>query len=281
MYFYTTRTYIKAQSYYDRIRFEPELYRIIRSGEGRVNPPLYIPRPITDDFIGDVLDQPRLQAFGHHVQNVLLQKRSATEIASVLECCPNVHNLALWIIQGTCSHLIPILEKMPLRKFSFDPSYFFENYAADLSIPFNQPIFLNLTHLEIINATSSWSKWKQLALLPKLTHLAVAGMVNQQLIDHVLEGCTALELFIMFYLTMGFLVGELTFPQKDDRVVLLKSVEDHLDHWEKGARGEEDFWITGQIQKERAVLARRRREVQGDELKEGGSSESNTAAVVV
>lgn len=238
------------------IRFEPDLYRTIRSGEGRVIPPLYIPQT-SDSVIGPILNKPRIQVFGHLVQNVLLQKRTSTEIASVLECCPNVSNLALWIIQGTCTHLIPIIEKMPLRKFSFDPSYFFENYASDLSIPFNQPIFLRLTHLEIINATSSWSKWRQLALLPNLTHLAVAGMVNQQLINHVLEECKALELFIMFYLTMGFLVGELTFPQQDDRVVLLKSVEDHLDHWEKGARGEEDFWMTAQLQKEEAIRAKK------------------------
>ncbi|KAF8907949.1 hypothetical protein CPB84DRAFT_1768239, partial [Gymnopilus junonius] len=216
---------------------EPELYRVIRSGEGRVIPPLY-----TSESPTASLDIPRLKRFGPHVRNILLQKRTSQEIESVLLHTPNVSNLAMWIISGTCAGLVPILESLPLRKLSFDPSYFFENYASDMSIPFDQPLFRNLTHLEIINASSSWSKWKQLATLPRLTHLALAGMVNQQLIDQILKSCLSLELVIMFYMNIG-----------DVRVVLLKSVSDHLDHWEKGARGDEDFWVTAQKRKQEAI----------------------------
>ncbi|PPR04410.1 hypothetical protein CVT26_004235 [Gymnopilus dilepis] len=231
-----------------RIWFEPELYRVIRSGEGRVVPPLY-----TSDSPTATLDFLSLGRFGTHVRHVLLQKRSSEEIKNVLLHTPNVTNLALWIIKGSCANLIPILESLPIRKLSFDPSYFFDNFAPDMSIPFDQPLFQNITHLEIINATSSWSKWKQLARLPQLTHLALAGMVNQPLIDQVLKECRKLQLFIMFYMNIGLLGGEVRLPQADLRVVLLKSVSDHLDHWEKGARGEEDFWITAEKRKQEAM----------------------------
>ena len=204
-----------------------------------------------------MIDFGRLRQYGRHVRYILLQNRPSQEIGGILECCPNVHNLALWIIHGSCAHLIPILEGLPLRRFSFDPSYFFENYAHDFSVPFDQPLFHNLTHLEIINATSAWSKWKQLACLPKLTHLALAGVVNQQLINCVLKECRMLELFVMFYLSTHYLEGDVIFPQKDPRVVFLKSVIDHLNHWEVGARGEEDFWITGDKCKQKAMKGSR------------------------
>jgi len=222
----------------------------MRSGEGRVIPPLY-----TGEREGDcdVLDFGTLRQYGRHVRHILLQNRSSQEIGDILKCCPNAHNLALWIIHGPCAHLIPILEGLPLRRFSFDPSYFFENYAHDFSVPFDKPLFHNLTHLEIINATSAWSKWKQLARLPRLTHLALAGVVNQELINHVLAECRTLELIIVFYLSTFCLDGEIVFPQKDPRIVFLKSVTDHLNHWEAGARGEEDFWITGEKYKEKAT----------------------------
>jgi len=35
--------------------------------------------------------------------------------------------------------------------------------------------------------------------------------------------------------------------------VFLKSVIDHLDHWERGARGEEDFWIKAERRKRESV----------------------------
>ena len=94
--------------------------------------------------------------------------------------------------------------------------------------------------------TSVWSKWKQLACLSKLTHLALAGIANQEFIDRVLVECKALKIFIMFYSNIDYLTGEVDFPQKDPRVVFLQTVADHLEHWEGGARGDEDFWITAE-----------------------------------
>ncbi|KIM45596.1 hypothetical protein M413DRAFT_24768 [Hebeloma cylindrosporum] len=233
-----------------RIWLEPELYRIMRSGKGRVIPPLYTGEKEGDN---DVLDLNRLQQYGRHVKHILLQKRPSQEIGHILNCCPNVHNLALWMIRGSCTHLIPILEGLPLRRLSFDPSYFFQNYAKDSSVPFDQALFHNITHLEVLNATVAWSKWKQLAHLPRLTHLALVGVVNQALIDCVLAECRNLELFVTFFMYTDHPGGDILVPQKDPRVVFLKKIIGHLDHWEVGARGEEDFWIKGERCKKKAM----------------------------
>jgi len=200
-----------------------------------------------------VLDFGRLRQYGRHVRHVLLQHRQSQEIGDVLKHCPKVHNLALWIINGPCEHLIPIIEGLSLRILSFDPSYFFGGYDWDAIIPFDQPLFHNLTHLEIINVTSIWSKWEQLASLSKLTHLALAGIANQEFIDRVLVECKALKFFVMFYSDIDNLIGEVDFPQRDHRVVFLQTVADHLEHWERGARGEEDFWITAERCKQEAM----------------------------
>jgi hypothetical protein len=138
-----------------------------------------------------------------------------------------------------------------LRILSFDPSYFFKDCGQNATIPFDQPHFHNLTHLEIINASSTWSKWQQLAFLPKLTHLALAGFVNQEFTDRVLVECKALKTFVLFFYDSSS-IG-IKALQKDHRVVLLPRVADNLDHWEGGARGEEDFWITADRWKQEAM----------------------------
>ncbi|KAF9483105.1 hypothetical protein BDN70DRAFT_874154 [Pholiota conissans] len=249
-----------------RIWFEPELYRIIRSGEdGRVvPPPLYDDEkeirhrsparnvlqrfkraaPIRDS---KVLRLERLRQFGPWVNHILLQNRTAHEIKQVLEACPNVSNLALWIIHGSCTPLISTLENLPqLNRLSFDPTSFFVNFTPDFSVEFDQPMFRNLTHLEIINVSSSWTKWRQLALLPKLTHLALANVADQTFIDRILNECALLEVFVMFYMDLYTLGDLVSLVQKDPRVVLLLSVVDHLAHWEDGARGGTDFWVTAE-----------------------------------
>ena len=206
----------------------------------------------------------RLAAFGPHVRHILLQNRTSGEIRSVLDYCPNVQSLSLWIIQhGQCQEtLLPALEdfarRRVLKSLSFDPSQFFQMFDDVVPIPFAQLAFSSLTHLEIINATSSWEKWAQIADLPHLTHLAMSAWRNWTgFILMVLKECKFLQLFILFE-TDGFynndtmthdVAAGLESWREDQRVVILPPVMDHFNDWEIGARGGRDFWDTAELAK--------------------------------
>ncbi|KAF8149392.1 hypothetical protein B0H34DRAFT_733582 [Crassisporium funariophilum] len=214
----------------------PELYRVLRAGEGRVVPPIYC----SESDVGSprTLDIPRLKNIGPHVQHILLQKWHVSEIQEILKYCPNVRNLALWIVRGSCLPLLPVLSTLSIRRLSFDPLLFFPSHH-EYHIPFDQPLFWNITHLEIINAPSEWKSWHKIALMPKLSHLALSGELNQALLDDILENCTLMELLIVISETEEGMTNE----QHDRRVVVLEPSWDYLDHWELGARGGDDFWI--------------------------------------
>ncbi|KJA15483.1 hypothetical protein HYPSUDRAFT_365767 [Hypholoma sublateritium FD-334 SS-4] len=234
--------------------FEPELYRVVRSGKGRVVPPLYIDSLPREDVSEKArqLNLERLQRFGPWVHHILLQCRPVHEVAQVLTACPNVHNLALWIIQGAGAPLVPLLARLPLRRLSFDPRSFFalDARAPDGSVPLGQAPFDALTHLEVINVTAAWDQWRQLALLPRLTHLVLGcGMPSDAPVERVLEECAALEVLVLPYTDVDDILLDnptLAEVQKDPRVVLLNLTWDPLDEWEVGARGGEDLWVTAE-----------------------------------
>src|SRR6188768_3400872 len=91
-------------------RFEADLYRIIRSGnDGIVIPPIYL-KPAHKKYSADP-DLERIARFGVHVRHILLQNRHSEEIIDILNLCPNVENLALWIVHGESDHkLMPAFE---------------------------------------------------------------------------------------------------------------------------------------------------------------------------
>ena len=202
----------------------------------------------------DSLDIERLLYFGPWVHHILLHIRPVEEIAQILTACPNVHDLALWIIRGNGAHLLPILARLPLRRLSFDPSSFFcsSAEAPDCIVPLTQAPFDALTHLEVINVSGGWNLWHELALLPRLTHLALEGsQIEEALIERALAECAALEVLVLPYADDLHAAGDelqMAEMQKDPRVVVLlySNTGGCLDEWEIGAGGGEDFWITAE-----------------------------------
>jgi len=231
-------------------RFEADLYRIIRSGDdGIVFPPIYL-KPAHKKYSADP-DLERIARFGVHVRHILLQNRFSEEIIDILNLCPNVENLALWIVHGESGHkLVPAFEGLRrLKRLSFDPACLQTNvdfYERNTPVAFDLPCFAKITHLDIINASTTWSRWSKVSVMPALTHLALAGVVNQQLVNRVLRECPRLELLVLFYLVSGYLGEDVSESQNDHRVVFLQSVSDHFGNWEAGARGQEDYWVTAE-----------------------------------
>ena len=261
-------------------RFEPELYRIIRSGEDNVILPrsLYLNCPNKAVICSAPnteleLNIKRLATFGPHVRHILLQNRSSKEIRQVLDHCPNAQSLSLWLVHGNCREtLLPALEDLSNRRtlklLSFDPSSFFEMpRTSDLPIPFAQPAFSSLTHLDIINSTPNWKKWAQIADLPRLTHLSMEGEGTSEprFIRQVLKECKLLELLIVLKTedrdddddsaildddTNIPTPGELESWTGDYRVVVLYPAADDFGFWEIGARGGQDHWVIAEMVKD-------------------------------
>lgn len=190
------------------------------------------------------LDFSRLKQSAPHIRHLLVQNRPVEEIAETLKYCTRIENLALWILRGVFTPLIPIVENLRLRQLSFDPSCFFISYDEDIPIPFNQPMFHHITNLEIINATPSWTKWKELSSIRYLSHLTLAGVVSKELIDNILAECKCLKRLVIYSyagtsIGASDLVGQLI--KDNPRVVALLPRKDPADQWERRARRRSEF----------------------------------------
>jgi hypothetical protein len=176
----------------------------------------------------------------------------------ILQHCPDVENLALWLPQPMTrvdcqTTILPLLEDLAisgkLKRLSFDPSFFFRNSSAHIPIPFNQPAFNSITHLEIINFSFSWSKWSQLSEMPRLTHLGTEySLLGATLAGTLFEACKGLQLLVLLQLNHDPTQHE--YPQNtwemDSRVVILCSEQlpatAPIESWEIGARGGPTIW---------------------------------------
>jgi hypothetical protein len=177
---------------------KPFLYSILmmtgESSPARQYPPL-------DRFSGMVSGKKtflKLEHVGPYVRQVLLHRLTVDEIMDVLKACPNVHHLALWLdhIYEIQKCLIPVLQDLPIRSLSI--GWFFD-LEAIFSFVFDHKPFQHLTHLRIISfSEDQWAQWKGLALLPKLTHLALTGPTAATLILKIFEECKALKLLVLF-----------------------------------------------------------------------------------
>lgn len=188
------------------------------------------------------MDFSRLKQFAPHIRHLLVQNRPVEEIAEILKYCTQIENLALWMLRGVFTPLIPIVENLRLRQLSFDPSCFFISYDEDIPISFNQPMFHHITNLEIINSTPSWTKWKELSSIPYLSHLTLAGVVSKELIGNILAECKCLKRLVIYsYSGTGASdpVGQLI--KGNPRVVALLPRKDPADQWERRARRASEF----------------------------------------
>ncbi|KAF9546116.1 hypothetical protein CPC08DRAFT_755631 [Agrocybe pediades] len=262
-------------------RFEPELYRIVkRTGLHQCPPDLnikvYKPAPGGQWIIKTgKLDKSRILCFGQWVQHFFFNRRQ-DELKLFLQHCPNVYDLELGeYTNRNCVNLIPLLEKLPLRRLCFNPCSFFETrtpykrkspYAGPLIIPFDQPMFHGLTHLEIIlhELDRVKANYGQLTLLPRLTHLAFTGgywdthLEVDKLINSILQhdGQRIQLLVVIFEHEFDFktMVPESQHRNNARVVFLPDAYDDELDRDRgQGKRTEKAFWRVAEAKKQEAL----------------------------
>ncbi|KAF9553892.1 hypothetical protein CPC08DRAFT_713353 [Agrocybe pediades] len=271
----TTRIIRVARRF--KIWFEPELYRIVKRTEPHQSPPdldkeVYR-RPAPGRWnVKKALDASRIRRFGPWVHYLFLTPRRK-ELEVLLQHCPNVYDLELEeATDRSCVKLIPLLEKLPLRRLGFEPCSFFEGrfpyekarpYSGPLMIPFDQPMFYGLTHLEIRlhEVDKDEANYEQLALLPRLTHLAFTGFWWEfhldKLIDSIVPQSQQIQLLVVIFegdWEFRIVVPESQYRNNARVVFLTENCDGELDRDRgRGKRTEKAFWRVAEEKKKEAM----------------------------
>ncbi|KAJ3508529.1 hypothetical protein NLJ89_g5704 [Agrocybe chaxingu] len=168
------------------------------------------------------------------------------EICQIFEASPNVVDLCIW-------------SELPLKKFIH---YIHRLCPLRLSVDlasldlddFTGPAFSRVTHLDAVGWKGQpWRVWKNVTLLPKLTHLAVNCPVENEVIVGLLSECQHVELLVVFKAGEDWYDLERNDPDKfssiftdidDERLVLLEDnpTGSVLQDWESSASGGMNIW---------------------------------------
>ncbi|KAF9553891.1 hypothetical protein CPC08DRAFT_210170 [Agrocybe pediades] len=257
--------------------FEPELYRIVKR-TGLHQCPTDLDKTVHKPMRGGMsvitweLDASSIRRFGPWVHHLFLQHRY--ELAIFLQHCPNIFHLEFGsYTDSNCVRMIPLLEKLPLRRLCFEPCSFFKGrppykkkpYSGPLKIPFDQPMFHGLTHLEITTYRREFSDsdYGELALLPRLTHLAFDGccwdpdMKVDSVISSLVRRNQRIKLLVIIFESEWHFKAAVPKSQHRDntRVVFLTRIPDgELDRdIGRGLRTEKAFWRMAEAMQQEAV----------------------------
>ncbi|KAJ7230840.1 hypothetical protein B0H12DRAFT_221048 [Mycena haematopus] len=133
---------------------------------------------------------------------------------------------------------------MPLRRLSVEVEYLFGFPSA--GIDFTHPLFSHITHLQLRDFLGNvqWEKWRGLAIIPNLTHLAFTVEKSLSFFQSTLTACPGLQVLIFLYYRPNPGVGLESLAQ-DTRFVCLRIpiLQEFEEDWQIGARGGDDFWV--------------------------------------
>jgi hypothetical protein len=157
--------------------------------------------------------------------------------------------------------LLPILERIQVRRLSIHLQGLFEGHTVDL----HHPLFSSVTHLYPFDSVGSPNDkdpfYLQLSLLPALTHLHVNVDFPYDAFSAVLAACRSLRvLATVWHPSRRGAAHKLADnpPVTDSRFVVL-----HMHYewtsWERSALGEIDFWTRA----EEFIARKARGEIEG------------------
>ncbi|KAJ7443156.1 hypothetical protein FB451DRAFT_1437844 [Mycena latifolia] len=178
------------------IWIEPFLYRVVQVGK---DPPY---SAMGSAILRATKSKPA--SFFHNAVRHLVLVISATwtfqEAVEVLKVCTGLEGFASEgdFLDPT---LLPILEKLPLRRLSTDLYRLFDGYE---SIDLTHPLFTSLTNLEILDPIydDDTRIIAYLPALPALTHLRLSDNVPWKHVETLLADCPRLEVLISSFPAM-------------------------------------------------------------------------------
>ena len=201
-----------------------------------------------------------------HVRNLSIFDQRTENALRVLELCPNLEDVGIWLLDGDPTPIKRVLRTLAyLKRVSWDPLSLQTPSTTPTNeeptipkiinscIHFDEKLFRNVTHLKLSNdgnATQwSWPRWESLAHLPKLTHLAIYLPIPEDFARSILIRCSQLRVFALIYVEpCGTPTWLLNDTIDDSRLVIIYSgFADVKEQWASTAlahRGE--FWETAE-----------------------------------
>ncbi|KAJ7203605.1 hypothetical protein GGX14DRAFT_651779 [Mycena pura] len=226
-----------------KIWVEPLLFRVIVLSRHRFLNGSFIPYtyPFGDDDFSDIQSLPT-SVLRDSVRHLLLHMTPEKVLQFILSASSAVENLWIGTSEAT-SFLLPFIGVLPLKRLYCD----LENLFADKAqIDFGHPLFSRLTHLELLNHTTT-DHYFDLALIPHLTHLAFNTAEFLGMSPTLLKTCKSLRVLVLVMLGRGYdsevaakheALGQLS---EDPRFVQMFCSQ-FVDDWKSGALTGSDYW---------------------------------------
>lgn len=207
-------------------------------------------------FLAKLTNGKPVEYYARHIKNLALfggtLARKNRSIDHILAICTGVENLILF---SGCDFFKNPQVGSNLRRLS--------TRLQELSIgstPFYHPCFAKLTHLHLWDDCKDWRTYTGWEALSSLTHLAFASSIFPQQTPPLI-----LRLPVVRYLAIGRYLSDERYKYADSvvdnkphtratwgvRVVVFESISTY--DWERGARGEGDFWDVVEREVERRL----------------------------
>ncbi|KAF7364398.1 hypothetical protein MSAN_01100500 [Mycena sanguinolenta] len=219
---------------------EPLLYRVVFLRGQHDHPSHQFPLPI---FSVDAPERKSYQCF-RHVRNLFISSSiEETAVKSWLLACPNTTNL--YAMFDLTPEVLPCLSGFTnIRYLTIEASALDGNSSLF-------PLFLSVTHLELLNSAVDADRvCANVALIPRLTHIALNPHLPSRL-SHA-EFSAIAQLQCIVFLSAGILLDGS--PLLDDaRFVCIEEELHYTIDWLQGAISGDDYWALAD-----AFLAARR-----------------------
>ncbi|KAJ7029443.1 hypothetical protein C8F04DRAFT_40345 [Mycena alexandri] len=215
---------------------EPQLYRMVSSTHPRS---AQLPVAPLDILSRDLAHKcPSVFRGVKHL--FLYTAKDTSKVDAVLAACPSITDLFLYVpIRGS----LPMLASMPsLRRLVIQP-------RTLLAFDPDHPIFCSVTHLELLEISTSAEAedvCTKLAMMPKLTHLALNSIEIYHALIPSLEAFDHLRCMIMLSSEerREMEVDEIPAPlTEDDRFLWIGQTHaDSYEDWLRSAHTGETYW---------------------------------------
>ncbi|KAJ7230836.1 hypothetical protein B0H12DRAFT_1240133 [Mycena haematopus] len=186
---------------------------------------------------GEVDRETNAPAISQHVTNLLIDDVQLIHHERILSRCSAIQNL---VLIGGNSSVLPFLSAMPLRRLSISLDDCFPLVRSDFTLP----LFSRITHLQLVDhdARAQLEDWRELAMIPNLTHLAFLLDKSLSIFQSTLAACPRLQVLVYLHYPEDDGGMGMESLAHDTRFVCLPAPSFYAD-WQIGARGGEDFWV--------------------------------------